>query len=76
MERDFSALTEQLKGLEGCRVDVTTMKGETKRFIVWRSSGQTPVHIQLTSRRATSGIPADLEYRTVRRINRVRRKRA
>ena len=43
--RSDAGLTQQLIGLEGWRVEVETTYGETRRFIVGRSSGWIPCHI-------------------------------
>lgn len=49
-------LTEQLIGLEGKRVEVTDCHGETRRFWVARSSGWTPVHLEIKRRNSISGL--------------------
>ena len=48
-------LTPQLIGLEGKRVEVTNVRGESSRFTVGRSCGWMPVHIELNSRRSHDG---------------------
>lgn len=70
--RSDAGLSPQLVGLEGWRVEVTTTYGETRRFIVGRSSGWVPCHIELARRDSRSGIGADREYVTVRPLYRAR----
>lgn len=50
-------LVPELKGLEGKRVEVVDNYGETRRFIVGRSTGWMPCHLEI-SRRNSSGGPA------------------
>ena len=50
-------LTPQLIGLEGKRVEVVDKYGETRRFIVGKSMGWMPVHLEI-ARRNSSGGPA------------------
>lgn len=70
--RDLSGLTAQLAGYEGCRVEVVDKYDQTRRFIVGRSSGWRPCHIELKTIRSTGGMSADSEYRSVRVVERVR----
>jgi hypothetical protein len=49
-------LTPQLVGLEGKRVRVKDKAGERRTFVVGRSSGFIPVHIELPRRRSMFGI--------------------
>lgn len=70
--RDYSALTTQLLGLEGWRVEVDTSYGETRRFIVGRSTGWTPIHIELLRRDSSGGAPAPKDYEAVRKVYQVR----
>ena len=72
MERDFSDLTPQLRGLEGWRVEVVTLYGETRRFIVGRSTGWRPIHLEVHNRRSTGGGGAEKQYRSVRALYYVR----
>ena len=72
--RSDDALTPQLIGLEGWRVEVTTDYGETRRFIVGRSTGWIPIHIELARRDSSGGIGASREYETVRRLYNARGK--
>lgn len=71
-QRDKSDLTAQLLGLEGWRVEAVTDYGEKRRFIVSRSTGWRPVHIELKNRASSSGEPAEKHYADIRRIERVR----
>ncbi len=66
--RSDNGLTPQLVGLEGWRVEVETSYGETRRFIVGRSTGWVPCHIEIPRRDSSGGIGADKEYASVRRL--------
>jgi len=70
--RDLSDLTPQLKGLEGYRVEVEDVYGETRRFIVSVSGGWRPCHIELKRIDSRWGNAADSEYRSVRVVRKVR----
>lgn len=70
--RSDAGLTKQLIGLEGWRVEVKTTFGETRRFIVGRSSGWIPCHIEIKRSNSFGGMSADREYVSVRRLERVR----
>ena len=50
-------LTPQLIGLEGKRVEVVDRHGERRRFIVGKSTGWQPCHLEI-ARRNSSGGPA------------------
>lgn len=50
-------LTPQLIGLEGKRVEVVDRHGERRRFIVGKSTGWLPIHLEI-ARRNSSGGPA------------------
>jgi hypothetical protein len=50
-------LTPQLTGLEGKRVEVVDHHGERRRFIVGKSTGWLPIHLEI-ARRNSSGGPA------------------
>lgn len=63
--RDNSNLTPQLIGLEGWRVEVVTTYEETRRFIVGKSTGWQPVHLEIFRRSALGGGPAEKAYKTV-----------
>lgn len=51
-------LTAALLGLEGCRVEVTYPTGEKRRFIVGKSTGWMPCHLEIKTKRSTGGVPA------------------
>lgn len=72
--RDNSGLTPQLVGLEGYRVAVNTDTAPPvhKRFIVGKSTGWRPVHLEVKTRRSMGGGPADKKYRTVHALEKVR----
>jgi len=71
--RSPAGLTKQLIGLEGWRVEVESiMTGEKRRFIVGRSSGWIPCHIELLKRNSRGGISASHEYKSVRAIKKIR----
>lgn len=70
---DLSALTAQLVGLEGWRVEVVTCDGETKRFIVGTSTGWKPCHLAISRRSALGGYPVDgAPFQSVKRLYKVR----
>jgi hypothetical protein len=67
--RSDGGLTKQLIGCEGWRVEVEDyMTGEKRRFIVSRSTGWIPCHIELKNRMSTCGDSANREYRSVRKL--------
>lgn len=70
--RDNSGLTQQLVRLEGWRVEVKTTYGETRRFIVGKSTGWRPCHLEVANRNSTGGGVAEREYAEVRRLYKVR----
>lgn len=53
--RSTDNLTPQLVGLEGWRVEVIDCYRETRRFIVGRSAGWKPCHIELAKRNSHGG---------------------
>jgi hypothetical protein len=59
-------LSPQLVGLEGKRVEVVTLYGETRRFIVGKSTGFIPCHLEIARRDPTGGGAAEKEYKSVR----------
>ena len=70
---DNSGLTAQLVGLEGWRVEVVDRDGAKRRFIVGKSTGWRPCHLELLTRRSLGGDSADPRgYSSVRRIEQVR----
>ena len=70
--RDMSGLSPQLVGLEGWRVEVETMGGEKRRFIVGRSTGWRPCSLEIKTARSSDGRCAEREYKTVRVLERIR----
>jgi len=70
--RSEDGLSPQLKGLEGMRVEVVTDYDETRRFIVGRSTGWIPCHIEISRRNAFGGGAADRHYKSVRPLYKVR----
>jgi hypothetical protein len=72
-ERCVANLTPQLIGNEGWRVEVVDHEGdEPRRFIVGRSTGWLPVHLEISRRNAHGGGPARMQYHSVMRIEQVR----
>jgi len=67
-KRDLSGLTKQLIGLEGWRVEVETLYGETRRFYVGRSTGWVPCHLEVKTRRSMGGFGAEREYKRVEKL--------
>lgn len=64
--RSFQNLTTQLIGLEGDRVEVVSVTGETYRFWVGRSTGWAPCHLEIHNARSFGGGPAAKAYQSVR----------
>lgn len=62
------ALSKQLIGLEGKRVEVITMYDEKRRFKVGRSTGFIPCHLELANTRSKGGGSAEREYKSVKVI--------
>ena len=54
-KRCDAELSQQLTGLEGRRVEVVDQYGETRRFIVGKSTGWIPVHLEIKTRRSMGG---------------------
>lgn len=72
-EKAVADLTPQLDGLEGWRVEVVDRQGEEpRRFIVGKSTGWLPCHLEISRRNAHGGHPARLNYHSVRAVERVR----
>lgn len=69
--RDLSGLTPALVGLERHRVEVVDRFGERRRFIVGRSTGWQPCHLEVKTRRSMGGMAADKVYKSVRDLGRV-----
>ena len=63
--RSTGGLSPQLVGLEGYRVSVLDIDGTERRFIVGRSTGWRPCHIELANRRSRGGSAAAKEYKLV-----------
>lgn len=53
-----SELTPELIGLEGKRVEVVDSYGEKRRFIVGKSTGWIPVHLEIKKSNSLGGFPA------------------
>lgn len=70
--RDNSNLSPQLVGLEGWRVEVETTYGEVRRFIVGRSTGWRPIHLEVKLRNSRGGFAAEREYCSVKRLYQAR----
>jgi hypothetical protein len=73
--RDNSDLSPQLIDLEGWRVEVVDREisgGQTRRFIVGKSTGWRPCHLEISRRSAHGGYPAFKEYQSVRKLYRAR----
>lgn len=70
--RDLSGLSPQLVGLEGWRVEVVTTYDKTRRFIVGRSTGWKPCHLEISRRNAYGGPAAEKQYKSVTRLYKVR----
>lgn len=58
-------LCPQLKGLEGRRVEVVTLRDEKRRFIVGKSTGWLVTHLEIPRRNSTGGMSAEREYKSV-----------
>jgi hypothetical protein len=71
-EQAIFNLSPQLLGLEGWRVQALTKYNETRRFIVGRSSGWAPCHIELARSNSNDGPAAEREYESVRTLEKVR----
>lgn len=71
-EQAVAGLSPQLMGLEGHRVEVETVYGETRRFIVGKSTGWMPCHLEIKRTDSTGGMGAEREYESVRDLGRVR----
>lgn len=72
--RDMSGLSPQLSGLEGWRVEVCDGPDDKpRRFIVGRSTGWRPCHLEMKTRASISGEPARQRYSTVSAIERIRK---
>ena len=66
-------LEPRLIGLEGCRIEVTTPEGDTRRFNVGMSTGWIPCHLEVANRASSGGGSAYIGPKdTIRKIERVR----
>jgi hypothetical protein len=65
-ETAVAGLTPDLHGLEGHRVEVTTLDGETRRFVVGLSSDPIPCHLEITDWTDLGKRPAEAAYEAVR----------
>ena len=71
--RDNSGLSPQLIGLEGWRVEVTESgRDKPRRFIVGKSTGWRPCHLEISRVDAHGGGPARQSYLTVKPVSRAR----
>lgn len=66
--RSDKDLTDQLKGLEGYRVEVVTDYNEKRRFIVGRSTGWSPIHLEINNHRSSGGPAAEKHYKSVKTL--------
>lgn len=66
--RSFSGLSPQLSGLEGVRVEVVSLSGEKRRFIVGKSTGYIPCHIERARSNSSGGPAAERRYASVKII--------
>lgn len=62
----------QLIGLEGWRVEAVDVHGERRRFIVGKSTGWRPCHLEIKTARSACGDPARARYQSVRRLEKIR----
>jgi hypothetical protein len=69
--RDNSHLSPQLIGLEGWRVEAVDIHGDRRRFIVGKSTGWRPCHLEIKTRRSMGGESAWARYQSVQRLERV-----
>ncbi len=70
--RSNANLSPQLIGLEGYRVEVVTDYDETRRFIVGKSTGWIPCHLEIMRRNSSGGGAAEKHYKSVRTLYRAR----
>jgi hypothetical protein len=70
--RDNSDLNKELIALEGYRVEVETTYGEKRRFIVGKSTGWKPCHLEISRRDSSSGPSTDKKYLTVKVLYKAR----
>lgn len=65
-------LSPQLIGLEGHCVEVIDQFGDRRRFVVGKSAGWIPIHLELARRNSSGGMAAAREYRAVKDLERVK----
>jgi hypothetical protein len=71
--RSEAELNPQLKGLEGYRVEVTDKYNETRRFIVGKSTGWMPCHLELENVNSSGGLATYGDpFKSVKAIKKVR----
>lgn len=66
---DNSNLTPQFIGREGWRVEVVDHElsgGATRRFIIGKSTGWRPCHLELCNRRSHGGPPVMRSYQSIK----------
>jgi len=69
-ERCPALLTPQLVGLEGKRVEVVDHDGEKRRFIVGKSTGWLPIHLEISRRNSSGGFGVTgAPFRSVRVVS-------
>jgi hypothetical protein len=69
-ERCPALLTPQLVGLEGKRVEVVDCDGEKRRFIVGKSTGWLPIHLEISRRNSSGGFGVTgAPFRSVRVVS-------
>lgn len=66
--RSASELKAELIGLEGKRVEITNERGEKRRFIVGKSTGWIPCHLEIPRRDSTGGVAVYGEIQTIKII--------
>ena len=70
--RSDAGLTPQLIGLEGWRVEVVYKYGDKRRFIVSRSTGWVPCHIELKGRASSGGMAVmGAPFQSIRKLYKV-----
>ena len=71
--RSESELTLQLRGLEGWRIEAVDRWGEKRRFIVGRSTGFIPCHLELSRCNSSGGSAVvGAPFKSITRIEQVR----
>lgn len=66
-----SYLCPQLSGLEGWRVEATTINGEKKRFIVGLTTISPCSHVEMKTQRCLGGKMADKKYENIKPLYQV-----